>query len=162
MMNLIDLEKVLKNATLIAKIGVDTAENEPSKVRNFHCHCPGPGRETLEGSFSSVSTPNFTSEYSFFSIFRDLSDSHSFAPLQIQNLQIFSIFRQKIANFRDFANFCRIFAIFLRKFHRILSEFREIAPIECPIPRGIGNSEDRGIGNSKSNAGNWELAKLQI
>ena len=128
---------------------------------------PGPGQwqwkfRTLEGSFSSVSTPNFTSEYSFFSIFRDLSDSHSFAPLQIQNLQIFSIFAKNFANFRDFANFCRIFAIFLRNFHRILSEFREIAPIECPIPRGIGNSEDRGIGNSKSNAGNWELAKLQI
>ena len=35
---------------------------------NGNCHCPGPGRETLEGSFSSVSTPNFTSKYSFFRI----------------------------------------------------------------------------------------------
>jgi hypothetical protein len=81
------------------------------------------GRETLEGSFSAVSTPMFASKYSFFRIFRDLSDSHPFAPLQIQNFQFFFIFRQKS---RDFSRFCRIFAIFLRKFHRILSEFREI------------------------------------
>ena len=44
------------------------------------------GRQaTLESSFSSVSTPNFASKYSFFSIFRDLSDPYSFAPLHIQN-----------------------------------------------------------------------------
>ena len=42
------------------------------------------GRETLEGSFSSVSTPIFASKYSFFSIFRDLQDVHSFAPLHTQ------------------------------------------------------------------------------
>ena len=44
------------------------------------------GRQaTLEGSFSSVSTPKFASKYSFVSIFRDLSDPYSFAPLHIQN-----------------------------------------------------------------------------
>ena len=30
--NLVDLKKMLENAYLVAKIGVDTAENEPSKV----------------------------------------------------------------------------------------------------------------------------------
>ena len=30
--NLVDLEKCCKNEYLVAKIGVDTAENEPSKV----------------------------------------------------------------------------------------------------------------------------------
>ena len=33
------------------------------------------------GPFSAVSTPIFASKYSFFSIFRDLQDVHSFAPL---------------------------------------------------------------------------------
>ena len=31
-LNLVDLEKMLKNEYLDAKIGVDTEENEPSKV----------------------------------------------------------------------------------------------------------------------------------
>jgi len=44
----------------------------------------------FEGSFSSVSTPIFTSKYAFCSIFRDLQDSKTFAPLQTQNLQIFA------------------------------------------------------------------------
>ena len=30
--NLVDLEKINKNIALVAKIGVDIAENEPSKV----------------------------------------------------------------------------------------------------------------------------------
>ena len=30
--NLVDLEKLLQNEYLVAKIGVDRAENEPSKV----------------------------------------------------------------------------------------------------------------------------------
>ena len=34
-MNFVDLEKMLKNAYLDAKISFDTAENEPSKVRGF-------------------------------------------------------------------------------------------------------------------------------
>ena len=38
--------------------------------------------ETLEGSFSSVSTPLMTRVGAFFSIFRDLQDLHSFAPLE--------------------------------------------------------------------------------
>ena len=53
--------------------------------------------ETLEGSFSSVSTPLMTRVGAFFSIFRDLQDLHSFAPLQIQEIlqnlvKILSIF----------------------------------------------------------------------
>ena len=39
-------------------------------------------RETLEGSFSAVPTPIFATKYSFCSIFRDLQDWHSFAPLE--------------------------------------------------------------------------------
>ena len=36
-------------------------------------------------SFSAVSAPIFASKYSFFSIFRDLQDLHTFAPLRAQN-----------------------------------------------------------------------------
>ena len=41
-------------------------------------------------SFSAVSTPIFASTYSFFRIFRDLQDVHSFAPLQSQQFSKFS------------------------------------------------------------------------
>ena len=40
--------------------------------------------QTLEGSFSSVSKPIFATKYSFPSIFRDLQDLESFAPLESQ------------------------------------------------------------------------------
>ena len=40
---------------------------------------------TCKGSFSAVSKPIFATKYSFCSIFRDLQDSHSFAPFQSQN-----------------------------------------------------------------------------
>ena len=42
-------------------------------------------RETLAGSFSSVSKPIFATKVSFCSIFRDLQDLHSFAPVETQN-----------------------------------------------------------------------------
>ena len=40
--------------------------------------------ETLEGSFSAVSTPQIARVGAFFSIFRDLQDVNSFAPLHTQ------------------------------------------------------------------------------
>ena len=39
----------------------------------------------LEGSFSAVSKRNFAGKYAFDSIFQDLQDLHTFAPLQSQN-----------------------------------------------------------------------------
>ena len=47
-------------------------------------------KQTLEGSFSAVSKATIATKYSFCRVFRDLQDLHSFAPLHIQNLQIFS------------------------------------------------------------------------
>ena len=41
--------------------------------------------ETLEGSFSSVSTATIARVGAFFRIFQDLQDLHSFAPLRTQN-----------------------------------------------------------------------------
>ena len=40
--------------------------------------------QTLQSSFSAVSTPQTARVSAFFSIFGDLQDSHSFAPLQSQ------------------------------------------------------------------------------
>ena len=82
--------------------------------------------QTLEGSFSSVSKPIFASKYSFFCIFRDLQDFHTFAPFQTQILQIFAPFRKILWIFAKFLEFLLNFAIFRRKFHRILSELRQI------------------------------------
>ena len=41
---LVDLEKCLKNEYLVAKIGLDTAENEPSEKCGFGCCVPPPPR----------------------------------------------------------------------------------------------------------------------
>ena len=43
----------------------------------------------LEGSFSAVSTPIFASKNSFCSVFQDLQDCHTFAPLETQNFRNF-------------------------------------------------------------------------
>ena len=40
--------------------------------------------QSLRGSVLDVSKPILATKYSFFSIFRDLQDHHSFAPLQSQ------------------------------------------------------------------------------
>ena len=42
---------------------------------------------STSGSFSAASTPIFASEYSLFSIFRDLQDVHSFAALRSQQFR---------------------------------------------------------------------------
>ena len=63
--------------------------------------------ETLEGSFSAVSTPIFATKASFFSIFRELHDLHTFAPLQSQNFQNFA---------QHFGEIFEIFKLFFAKF----------------------------------------------
>ena len=113
--NLVDLKKLLKMITIIylvlAKIGVDTAENEPDvEVSSIKYTCTpyaepsvrvleglqllvparhallvGPQAgfrvhlrlswQTLEGSFSAVSKPNFSSKYAFESSRRDLHNA---------------------------------------------------------------------------------------
>ena len=69
--------------------------------------------QTLEGSFSVVSTPIFASKYSFCSVFRNLQDCHTFAPLEIQNLRKFS------------SNFFIFLLKFLQR-SRFFSDFRRI------------------------------------
>ena len=72
--NLVDLEKsskMLQNEYLVAKIDVDTAENERRKGRGMGGLKAGRQEAgiTLEGSFSAVSKPIFATKYSFFCIF---------------------------------------------------------------------------------------------
>ena len=57
---------------------------------------------TCKGSFSAVPKPIFATKYSFCSIFRDLQDSQTFAPLQIQNLLNFCNCLQFFGNFSRF------------------------------------------------------------
>ena len=81
--------------------------------------------QTLEGSFSAVSTATIARVVAFFRIFRDLQDVHSFAPLQNQNFSKFRIFSEIL---RDFSQFLRIFQnviVFLLKFDQNFSDFNE-------------------------------------
>ena len=76
----------------------------------------------LSISFSAVSRPNFTSKYSFFSIFQDLQDPHTFAPLHIQNLQIFSNFSLKND---EFSRFLQIFGEICSNLHFFAENFTD-------------------------------------
>ena len=81
--------------------------------------------QTLQCSFSSVSTPPIARVGAFFSIFRDLQDFHAFAPLRAQNfgkklpyfLLISTEKSQKFTKFQSkFGKFSRNFAGISRKF----------------------------------------------
>ena len=59
-----------------------------------HCYRGPPiSAKTFEGSFSAVWVATIATKYSFCSVFRDLQDLHSFAPLQFQR------FRKSLSNF---------------------------------------------------------------
>ena len=62
-----------------------TATGDPPFRRELSNH-----PQTLKGSFSAVSTAPIATKYSFFQDFRDLQDSHSFAPLHTQIFVNFS------------------------------------------------------------------------
>ena len=82
----------------------------------------------LEGSFSSVPKPIFATTYSYFSIFQDLQDLHTFAPLRIQNTRksssnFFWIFDRISAKNHDFST---IFIEICSDFDDFFSGFRRI------------------------------------
>ena len=87
--------------------------------------------QTSRGSFSAVSTPIFARKYSLESSWRDLQDSHTFAPLRLQN------FSQKSSNFfRKWIMNYSIFSIFwLNK------------PFAAP-PRFARSRRDEGLGGT--------------
>jgi len=87
--------------------------------------------ETWEGSFSAVSTPQIARVGAFFSIFRDLQDLHSFAPLRIQNFcKISSNFFIDVLHFlKEKYRFRIKIIVFQANFDEILSGFHEIPNI---------------------------------
>ena len=87
------------------------------------CHCyrgPPISARTFEGSFSAVWVPTIARVGAFFHIFRDLQDSHSFAPLHTQILYL-SIVRLYFCNFfRQISSFFANFESISRVFDQIL------------------------------------------
>ena len=95
------------------------------------CHCysgPPISAKTFEGSFSAVWVPTIARVGAFFHIFRDLQDSHSFAPLHTQIFVNFSfLFLQFFPpNFIIFCEFWINFTCFRADFDENLSEFHGI------------------------------------
>ena len=86
------------------------------------CHCyrgPPISARTFEGSFSAVWVPTIARVGAFFHIFRDLQDSHSFAPLHTQIFVNFSfLFLQFFPP--NFIIFCEFWINFTRVFEQIL------------------------------------------
>ena len=68
--------------------------------------------QTLRGSFSAVSKPNFASKYSLESSWRDLQDLHAFAPLRPQYFSKFS------SNFLAFSKLDMLKSSIFVKFRR--------------------------------------------
>ena len=81
---------------------------------------------TFEGSFSAVWVPTIARVGAFFHIFRDLQDSHSFAPLYTQIfvnfsflfLQFFHQISSFFANFESINSISRVFEQILMKIFR--------------------------------------------
>ena len=110
--------------------------------------------QTLQGSLSAVWTATIARKDAFFSIFRDLQDLHTFAPLQSQkfskiyyfNLAIFwrlnthfsaffEIYKIITLNFQtnckilqNLGKFCGFWKLLLN-FHKILQQFCKISRI---------------------------------
>ena len=77
---------------------------------------------TLDGPFSAVSTPIFTTKYSFCSVFRFLQEFRTFAPLEIKN---FSNFHQNFVEISSkFCKFTRSLQI-SRNFQQIWWKINE-------------------------------------
>ena len=91
------------------------------------CLCTHAQGTSISGSFSAVSTPIFASKVSFFHIFRDLEDPHSFAPLRTQNFSIFNRFWYFFGKILENLRFRMIFIVFWCDFNENLSEFHEIS-----------------------------------
>ena len=104
--------------------------------------------QILEGSFSAASTPPIARVGSFFSIFRDLQDPHTFAPLDRSKLKIFPNFVQFFADFLlvfiKILLFFMNFIVFSINFDEIFSEFHEISSETAEIS-----------GNFKNAGNNW-------
>ena len=93
-----------------------------------------PNYQTLEGSFSPVSTPISATKYSFCRVFQDLQDLQSFALLRSQNfnkiLSSFFVFLLKFEISTKNRYFSNLFIEIYTDFDEILSEFRRFLQAE--------------------------------
>ena len=101
----------------------------------------------LGGSVSSVSRPQIARVGAIVSIFRDLQDWHSFAPLQSQNFSekssSFFVRMNKIFNsFIQFCDFSVKIVIFRWNFDEILPGFRDMLQILAKIADILLKSAD--------------------
>ena len=88
--NLVDLRKMLKNAPTLTIVAVHTAENEPLKVSLVHFIISIKGRieilqklpQFLERLVLGCMDSYDSESKRIFSIFRDLQDFCTFAPLR--------------------------------------------------------------------------------
>ena len=116
---------MLKNASLLAIVAVDTAENEPIKVGGrFHSffirHLTNFQRLVL----GCIEASDRERVGAFFSIFRDLQDLHAFAPLKIQ---ISSKLSKSFTIFvENFVNFAISFFVLQTDFNEHFSEFHGV------------------------------------
>ena len=122
--------------------------------------------------FEDTSISTVLSYFATFLIFRDLQDRRTFAPLQIQNLQIFSKFSSKIVIFRDFCKFLMKFAQicffspkFSRNFAGIAGNWRRIFFLflgekgKQKKDEGYG---EKGIRNRMPGKGKWQSSKSEL
>ena len=99
--------------------------------------------QTLRGSFSAVSTATIATKYSFCSVFRDLQDLHSFAPLRIQKIRklLSNFLRFFIANPGNFAIFESNSLFFVPILMKICRNFANFSEFLYPVTRNSGESE---------------------
>ena len=89
-----------------------------------HCYRGPPiSARTFEGSFSAVWVPTIARVGAFFHIFRDLQDSHSFAPLHTQifvnsSFVFLHFFPPNCIIFANFESISRVFEQILMKICR--------------------------------------------
>ena len=112
--------------------------------------------QTLRGSFSAVWTATIATKYSFCSIFRDLQDSHTFAPLRSQN---FSEKPSKLLpewkwNFIFIRVFRWILRFFCENLMKICRNFAEMFGKWQTVPR-FCEKKTRQIWKNATNFRNW-------
>ena len=111
-----------------------TYDIQKRRIPHAPCHCyrgPPISARTFEGSFSAVWVPTIARVGAFFHIFRDLQDSHSFAPLHTQIFVNFSFF---------FCNFFHQISSFFANFESISRVFEQILMKICRNFTGLKNA----------------------
>ena len=101
-------------------------------------------RWTCRGSFSSVSTLLIARVGACFSIFQDLQDCYTFAPLQCKFLRDFASFLWNFRILRNFADLSANRAFFAANFTEFCRNCEKLESEIFPFRRGKGKMEGTG------------------